>query len=204
MEYSKLTYSDWLFTIIYIRLSKKPTSAKELQLLLGKKYYEPVWTMLHKIRCIMSKFELNINESSTSEYVRTILPFRTDKHQTINLLLRNKKIEGQFYRIDICDVRSINKFIPKRNSKDCVSRSVTVNKSDILKCEKVARAELSYWDKIFISNLESNIRGVYHHISDKFIQNYLSEFTFQTNLNMKKGDFLKEIMSKCLTNNWYD
>jgi transposase-like protein len=53
MESSKLTFKYWLYTIYLMTMTKKPFSAKEVQRQLGHKRYEPIWTMMHKIRCIM-------------------------------------------------------------------------------------------------------------------------------------------------------
>jgi hypothetical protein len=204
MEYSKLTYSDWLFTIFYINLSKKPVSAKELQILLGKKHYEPVWTMLHKLRCIMSKSEFGFVKEYENNYVRSCVPFSIGKHQTMNVLISNRPVDTKTYRIDFGDTRSNNKYRPNRNSKGNLSRSYSIDKNQVHMSNIVPYKKLSYWQQIFVSNMKSNIRAVYHHIDDKYLQNYLSEFTFCTNIGMKKGDLFYELLQKCLTTNWYE
>jgi transposase-like protein len=53
MENSKLYYLDWFMAMHLLTATKKSFSAKEVQRQLGKKRYEPVWAMLHKIRAIM-------------------------------------------------------------------------------------------------------------------------------------------------------
>lgn len=53
MESSKLPFKYWLYTIYLMTMTKKTFSAMEVQRQLGHKRYEPIWTMMHKIRCIM-------------------------------------------------------------------------------------------------------------------------------------------------------
>jgi hypothetical protein len=55
MESSKLPIREWFIAIAFMTYSKKGISAKELQRQLGRKRYEPVWLMMHKIRAAMGK-----------------------------------------------------------------------------------------------------------------------------------------------------
>ena len=53
MESSKLPFREWYIGMHYLTATKHAFSAKELQKELSRKRYEPVWTMLHKIRNAM-------------------------------------------------------------------------------------------------------------------------------------------------------
>lgn len=53
LEYSKLPYRYWIYAMAILSSSKKPVSALEMQRILGHKFYEPVWAMLHKLRVSM-------------------------------------------------------------------------------------------------------------------------------------------------------
>jgi DNA-directed RNA polymerase subunit RPC12/RpoP len=55
MENSKLPYQYWFIAMHLMTSTKKTISALELQRQLGHKYYEPIWTMMHKIRLVMGK-----------------------------------------------------------------------------------------------------------------------------------------------------
>lgn len=63
MEFSKLPYQYWLYTIYLMAMTKKGVSAAEVQRQLGHNRYEPIWAMMHKIRAIMGlrddKYELD-------------------------------------------------------------------------------------------------------------------------------------------------
>jgi len=53
MESSKLPFQYWLYAIYLMTMTKKSFSALEVQRQLAHKRYEPIWTMMHKIRSVM-------------------------------------------------------------------------------------------------------------------------------------------------------
>lgn len=53
MHGSNLSFKDWFWTMALMTSTKNSFSAKEVQRQLGKKRYEPVWAMMHKIRAVM-------------------------------------------------------------------------------------------------------------------------------------------------------
>lgn len=62
MESSKLPFLYWMHGMYFMAMTKKGISALEMQKQLGHKRYEPIWSMMHKIRAIMGlredKYEL--------------------------------------------------------------------------------------------------------------------------------------------------
>lgn len=57
LEWSKLPYRYWIYAMAFIASRKKPMSAYEMQRILGHKFYQPIWTMMHKIRLTMGHRE---------------------------------------------------------------------------------------------------------------------------------------------------
>ena len=55
MESSNLSFLVWYKTLFLLSATKKGFSSKEIQKQLGLKRYEPVWSMVHKIRKAMGK-----------------------------------------------------------------------------------------------------------------------------------------------------
>jgi hypothetical protein len=55
LENSKLPYQYWFIAIHLMTATKKTISALEMQRQQGHKYYEPIWSMMHKIRRVMSE-----------------------------------------------------------------------------------------------------------------------------------------------------
>jgi transposase-like protein len=50
----------------------------------------------------------------------------------------------------------------------------------------------------FIQGLKSWIRGIHHHVSDKYYQNYLNEYCFRFNRNNSKKTIINSIISKMI------
>jgi transposase-like protein len=55
MESSHLPIRQWYMAMHFLTCTKHAFSAKELQRELGRKRYEPVWAMMHKLRYAMGK-----------------------------------------------------------------------------------------------------------------------------------------------------
>lgn len=53
MESSNLPYRYWFAAMHFLTVNKKSFSAKSIQVELGHKRYEPIWSMLHKLRAVM-------------------------------------------------------------------------------------------------------------------------------------------------------
>ncbi len=53
MENSRLPFQYWFIAMHLLTTTKKSFSAKEIQRQLGHNRYEPIWSMLHKIRAVM-------------------------------------------------------------------------------------------------------------------------------------------------------
>jgi len=55
LENSKLPYQYWFICIHLMTATKKTISSLEMQRQLGHSYYEPIWSMMHKVRRVMSE-----------------------------------------------------------------------------------------------------------------------------------------------------
>ncbi len=53
MHGSKLSFQYWFIAMHLIKSTKKSFSAKEIQRQLGHNRYEPIWSMVHKLRSVM-------------------------------------------------------------------------------------------------------------------------------------------------------
>lgn len=58
MEHSNLPIRYWMLCIKLMTLTKKSFSALEMQRIIGHKRYEPIWLMMHKIRLVMGKRDM--------------------------------------------------------------------------------------------------------------------------------------------------
>ena len=55
MQGSHLPVRDWFAAMFLLRATKRAISTKEIQRQIGRKHYQPVWEMVHKLRDVMGK-----------------------------------------------------------------------------------------------------------------------------------------------------
>jgi DNA-directed RNA polymerase subunit RPC12/RpoP len=83
MENSKLPYQYWFISFHLMTSTKKTISALEMQRQLGHRYYECIWTMMHKIRLVMGKrddlYELGDESEIDEAYYSTKYIFEKDE-----------------------------------------------------------------------------------------------------------------------------
>lgn len=61
MQGSKLPVRDWFAAMFLLTATKRAISGKEIQRQLGRKRYQPVWEMAHKLRDVMGKRDARYN-----------------------------------------------------------------------------------------------------------------------------------------------
>jgi hypothetical protein len=67
MHGSWLPFRYWFAAFHLVTSTRKSFSAKELQRQVGHKYYEPIWSMMHKIRAAMGERDSRYNLSGVIE-----------------------------------------------------------------------------------------------------------------------------------------
>ncbi len=55
MQGSHLPVRDWFAAMFLLTATKRAISAKEIQRQIGRKRYQPVWEMVHKLRDVMGE-----------------------------------------------------------------------------------------------------------------------------------------------------
>lgn len=83
MENSKLPFQYWFIAFHLMTSTKKTVSAMEMQRQLGHKYYECIWSMMHKIRLVMGKrddlYQLQDQSEIDESYYSTKYIFENDE-----------------------------------------------------------------------------------------------------------------------------
>ena len=91
MEGSKLPFRYWMISIALIKASKKSFSAMELQRRLDHKRYEPIWSMLHKIRAAVERYcDSRYELEGGIKLDKVLLLNQTEEHTKNNLSLQKK------------------------------------------------------------------------------------------------------------------
>ena len=110
MHGSQLPLRYWFIAMHLLTSTKKSFSAIELQRQLGHKYYEPIWTMLHKLRLAMGKRDEHYQLSGQIEldegYFTTTVPVEdkdkplkrgrgSQKKSKVLVMTESKEVEGK-------------------------------------------------------------------------------------------------------------
>jgi hypothetical protein len=90
MHGSQLPFRYWFIAIHLLTSTKKSFSALELQRQLGHKYYEPVWSMLHKLRHSMGKRDEMYSLSGVLELDEGFFSTETDDAEKHTPLKRGR------------------------------------------------------------------------------------------------------------------
>ena len=113
MHGSRLPLRYWFIAMHLLTSTKKSFSAVELQRQLGHKYYEPIWTMLHKLRLAMGKRDDQYMLSGQIEldegFFSTAIPTEdkdkplkrgrgSQKKTKVLVMVESKDIEGKISR----------------------------------------------------------------------------------------------------------
>jgi hypothetical protein len=85
MESAKLPFRTWYLAMAFMSFSKKGISATELQRQLGHKRYEPIWTMMHKIRKAMGNRDSLYKLNDMVEFDEGCFETETSKQSRDNL-----------------------------------------------------------------------------------------------------------------------
>ncbi|WP_103863869.1 IS1595 family transposase [Aquimarina sp. I32.4] len=111
MQSSKLPYQYWFIAMHLITSTKKSFSAKEIQRQIGHKRYEPIWSMVHKLRSVMGlrdeQYELGeeieLDEgffetvSITRDKTEPLKRGRGSQRQSTVLVAAESRVEEQNY-----------------------------------------------------------------------------------------------------------
>ena len=90
MHGSQLPFRYWFISIHLLTSTKKSFSAAELQRQLGHKYYDPIWSLLHKLRSIMGKRDEKYSLSGVIELDEGFFSTETDDSEKKKPLKRGR------------------------------------------------------------------------------------------------------------------
>ncbi len=119
MHGSKMPFRSWYVVMHLLTATKKSFSAKELQRQLGHKRYEPVWTMVHKLRSAMGKrdslYKLNEEIELDEGFFSTEMP-EAEKDKPLKRGRGSQKKTTVLVMVESKEVQEDDK---KKNGKRC-------------------------------------------------------------------------------------
>ena len=83
MQGSHLPVRDWFAAMFLLTATKRAISTKEIQRQIGRKRYQPVWEMVHKLRDVMGKRDGGYPSMETWRLTRASSPRKRLKNRKI-------------------------------------------------------------------------------------------------------------------------
>lgn len=212
MQSSRLPYSVWYRAFELISAMKKSTSAIELMEHLGVKTYKTVHLLMHKIRHIMSKAEIERISNQLDEYKRircsiSVRQKRDKKHRkNTNIqtyLIRNERGSSGFFQISWISVKDLKCWKPAKNAVNGYARSHCWTQRVVKSTMRLNKSHIKSWIRKHLDNLEKNLKGIHHGVSEKYRQLYLDEFSYRTNLSMAGVNMFNDLTMRCMSDVWY-
>lgn len=193
MHGSQLPFRYWFITMHLLTSTKKSFSASEIQRQLGHKYYEPIWSMVHKLRDAMGKRDdryMLDGEIEIDEGFFTVDVEESDKDRKKGLKDRKvghikMKVVGNLGAATIDG--KVKQFVSGESVIDSDDSTSYVNLKDIVKehhpqvIPKKETGKVLPWVHIAISNAKRLLLDIHHAISPEHLQSYLNEFCYKFN-----------------------
>lgn len=205
MQYSKLPFRIWFIAMVLIAESNKPISANNLKKLLGLKRYQPVWELMHKLRNCMSVSQIQTFKYDLKEYLKCRMKQSYSNNTgKVGLLTRNKLESDGKYSLSIIYENSINRYLNLPNCRKTLARSFHIeSRLSLKKTIKIKNKDIPIWTRRYTEFYSDNIRGTYHHIKERYFQNYLDEYCFKLNCNLQQLNRFEMLLNACMSGVWF-
>lgn len=206
LQNSKLPFSTWFMAFQLMSITKIPLSTRQIQKFLGLKYYQTAFLLMQKIRNIMAKSEIERICQLQNEFVKSVnrmdMKSKRNRDKNNKVLISNEIGADGYYEIHLLSIDEMEKYIPSSNADDGLSRSYPTQHKDSDKLI-TKKKDLSPWQRKHLLNFNRNVTCVFHGISTKYRQLYMSEFCFKTNLSMRKESVFDALLSASLSGTWW-
>jgi hypothetical protein len=215
MEHSHLPFKTWYQALYLMSHGTQGISACEMRRITRTKRYEPIWYMMHKIRLSMSyqisPLENHCNPLIVETLIKVFKEFPgtgTEKRnhrncRTSRLVLmklniaRNHRGQGKLLKTEMIKRYRQN----GQNGESRIYRALTTRYPKLVCLRSFVRFSAlptSEYRRVRSNavaiNLDHLLQGIYHGVSEKYLQLYLDEFCFRFNggkSNNPFGDYLR-------------
>ncbi|MBU2018030.1 MAG: transposase [Bacteroidetes bacterium] len=182
LENSKLSFQKWFQAINILSQDVNGVSAKQLQLLIGLKRYQPAWSMLHKIRrSFIPHFKNNFHDESSKEVCHIVTESRCGivgiSESKDRILWRNLR-----YWNEKPAPYTFSKLLMPVNYWGCSIMMKTVKHS-------LNHAVTLFWQ---------TIRKIHKWVSDKYLQNYLQIFRYFLSHQKTEEQYREMILTRLM------
>jgi hypothetical protein len=179
LENTKLPIWVWFSCLTFLFSKEEGISAREIQLKVGFKRYEPIWALLHKIRKRMGESEeLKLLYRSVETHlgkIRTYLPMNDHVHRTYISLVVYKDMKQSLFRLQMVNFLDVSRASPKLVSPRPNGTSF------IHEDEYSHHAILNPRLKFIINKLKDKVFRIHHGVQCDYLNNYVVEQSYFEN-----------------------
>ena len=219
-QHSKIPLLIWLKAISFITQGKRGISALELQAELGIKSYGTTWVLLHKIRNALmqrdNEYKLNdIIELDGGVFGRK----QTGNQKEVLVAIESKdwvdqkgrkKSKAGFAKVVIANETKeeaqifVDKDIEKESTLNTDGSHSFTNLNNVqvehlaVNGNKELLDNWLPWVHKFISNAKSWIVGTHHDVNAKYLNQYLSEYTYRFNRRHDPDSLFFRALGACV------
>ena len=196
LQHTKMPFKTWFQVVALMSSTTKGFSAKEVQIKMKHKRYEPIWYMMHKIRTQMGKnvmffddiehlFKAEIpgilheNEVSQNQLVSREIQVETVTLKCLSLQKGMTQIKGIRMR-HLKAESDLNKEIKVKRKP--ILQTFGTNpkrKSSKENIQKQSKSTLFAFN--CLDNLKRILYEIHHQVKCQYLQNYLDEFCYKFN-----------------------
>ena len=218
-EHSKTSMLTWVHAIYFVMQSKRGISAMELKRQLNHCSYGTVWTMLQKIRRALwqrnAEYELSglieldgttFGKRKTGNQKRVMVAVESiewvDKHGEVHS-------KAGFAKVKVTPEKwaTVQSFIKENidpTSKLHVDGARALGDLQNIKSEAMVMDQDKElldtwlpWVHRFISNAKQWVLGTHHGVSSKYLEFYLSEYTYRFNRRHDMNSLFHRALTAC-------
>ncbi len=211
----------WFWMIFLMGRQKSGIAMTSLQRMLEIGSYETVWTMGHKIRKAMSERDAQYELAGLMEiddtYFGSPKPSKRGRGAAgkakveVAVEIREDKTRfATMQQVESMSEDDVSKAIDGRLGENVTARTDGWKAYGFLNAGKRKHqpvvvgsgknaVKVLPWVHIMIANVKGNIRGIYHGVSSKHIDRYLSEFCYRLNCRFWEPQMFDRLLSACLS-----
>jgi len=196
LQHTKMPFLIWFQVVALMSSTTKGFSAREIQIQMKHKRYEPIWYMMHKIRTQMGKNVMFIDafENILTGYISGILEHTEDKKkefvtkeiQLETLNFRGISQDGREKYMKGVRMRLIKSELNANKEMKVTRRPINQtygSQPESLKSDRKIKnsARSSRFALKCLDNVKRVLYGIHHQVKCEYLQNYLDEFCYKFN-----------------------
>lgn len=209
----------WFWAIFLMTRQKGGISARALRKLLDIKSYQTIWTMCHKIRKAMQDRDANYQLGGLIEMDESYFGGKksgkrgrgAEGKSIVSVCVENKDGKSGYATMKVISKATSEELLSVADEK--IKQDSTIRTDKFSSYKQFEKSNFKHepvkgsgkdapknlpWVHTLIGNVKATIRGIFHGVSGKHLQRFLSEFCYRFNRRFKEGELLDRLLTACL------